>query len=122
MKKGWVFLAVVLIVIAYLLPSPLGSGRSDRQTYTASATSVESARPTQRPTRRPDPTPKPTARPVATQAPATTTYVLNMNTHKFHKPTCSSVDQMKESNKWYFEGTREEVIAMGYDPCGRCHP
>lgn len=49
-------------------------------------------------------------------------YVLNTNTHKFHKPTCSSVDQMKDKNKLEFTGTREEVIAMGYEPCGRCNP
>lgn len=61
-------------------------------------------------------------RPVATTPPATTTYILNKNTKKFHYPTCSSVNQMKDSNKWYYEGTRDEVIAMGYDPCGRCHP
>lgn len=51
-----------------------------------------------------------------------TDYVLNTNTHKFHYPDCSSVDQMKESNKRFYTGTREEVIAMGYDPCKRCNP
>lgn len=51
-----------------------------------------------------------------------TDYVLNTSTYKFHKPSCSSVDQMKESNKWYYTGTREEVINMGYDPCKRCNP
>ncbi len=49
-------------------------------------------------------------------------YVLNTNTHKFHYPNCSSVDQMKESNKLFYTGTRDEVIAMGYDPCKRCKP
>ncbi|MBQ5523483.1 MAG: hypothetical protein IIT86_11870 [Oscillospiraceae bacterium] len=50
------------------------------------------------------------------------TYIANTNTKKFHFPSCSSVSQMKESNKWYFTGTRDELIDMGYDPCGRCHP
>lgn len=50
------------------------------------------------------------------------TYILNTNTHKFHIPSCSSVGQMNESNKKEFTGTRDEVIGMGYDPCGRCHP
>lgn len=50
------------------------------------------------------------------------TYILNTNTHKFHYPGCSSVDDMKEKNKQEFYGTRDEAIAMGYDPCGRCHP
>jgi hypothetical protein len=49
-------------------------------------------------------------------------YVLNTNSHKFHYPDCPSVDQMKDSNKKYFTGTREEVIEMGYDPCGNCDP
>lgn len=51
-----------------------------------------------------------------------TTYILNTNTKKFHYPSCSSVDQMSEKNRQEFTGTRDEVIAMGYDPCGRCHP
>ena len=50
------------------------------------------------------------------------TYVLNTNTKKFHYPTCPSVDQMKDKNKKYFSGTRDEVIDMGYEPCGRCKP
>lgn len=50
------------------------------------------------------------------------TYILNTNSHKFHDPSCSSVDQMNDSNKEEFTGTRDEVIAMGYEPCGRCNP
>ena len=51
-----------------------------------------------------------------------TTYVLNTNTMKFHYPTCSSVDDMKEKNKQIYTGSREEVIHMGYAPCERCNP
>ena len=50
------------------------------------------------------------------------TYVLNTNTKKFHYPTCSSVDDMKEKNKQTYTGSREEVINMGYVPCKRCNP
>lgn len=50
------------------------------------------------------------------------TYILNSNSHKFHDPSCSSVEQMSDSNKEEFTGTRDEVIAMGYEPCGRCNP
>lgn len=50
------------------------------------------------------------------------TYVLNTNTMKFHYPTCSSVDDMKEKNKQIYTGSREEVINMGYIPCKRCNP
>ncbi|MBQ5950953.1 MAG: MBL fold metallo-hydrolase [Lachnospiraceae bacterium] len=49
-------------------------------------------------------------------------YILNTSTKKFHYPNCRSVKQMKEKNKEYFHGTREEVIQRGYEPCGNCHP
>ena len=51
-----------------------------------------------------------------------TTYVLNTNTMKFHYPSCSSVDQMKEKNKEIYTGNREDIINMGYAPCKRCNP
>lgn len=49
-------------------------------------------------------------------------YILNTNTRKFHYPSCPSVEQMNESNKKPYTGTRNEIIAMGYDSCGRCFP
>lgn len=49
-------------------------------------------------------------------------YVINTNTRKFHYGTCSSVGKMKEKNKWYYTGTRDEIINMGYSPCGNCKP
>lgn len=49
-------------------------------------------------------------------------YVANKNTLKFHYPACPSVAKMKESNRWDFHGTREELIAKGYVPCKRCSP
>ena len=49
-------------------------------------------------------------------------YILNTNSKKFHYPSCGSVAKMKEKNKQDFYGTREEVIAAGYSPCGNCHP
>lgn len=51
-----------------------------------------------------------------------TTYILNTNTKKFHYPSCSSVDQMKDSNKQEYTGSRDDLIAQGYDPCKRCNP
>lgn len=51
-----------------------------------------------------------------------TTYILNANTKKFHYPSCSSVKQMKDSNKTEFTGTRDDLIFQGYDPCKRCNP
>lgn len=51
-----------------------------------------------------------------------TDYVLNTHTSKFHYPSCSSVSDIKPENIGYFTGSRDEVIAQGYKPCGRCKP
>ncbi len=55
-------------------------------------------------------------------APEGTSYIVNMNTGKFHYPSCDSVKDMKEKNKMYYEGTRDELIQQGYVPCKRCNP
>ena len=49
-------------------------------------------------------------------------YVLNTSSKRFHLPSCSSVDEMKPANREDFTGPREELIARGYKPCGRCNP
>ncbi len=49
-------------------------------------------------------------------------YVLNIGTDRFHFPDCKSVDDMKETNKEEFRGTRQELIDKGYKPCGNCKP
>ncbi len=49
-------------------------------------------------------------------------YVLNTNTKRFHYPTCKSVEDIKEKNKDYFQGSREALIAQGYRSCGNCNP
>lgn len=53
---------------------------------------------------------------------ANTEYVLNVNTKKFHKPTCSAAKQMKEENKQEYSGSRDDLIALGYEPCKKCNP
>ena len=47
---------------------------------------------------------------------------LNINTKKFHRPQCSSVDQMKEKNRQDSTMSYDEIIKKGYEPCGRCNP
>lgn len=54
--------------------------------------------------------------------PAAREYVLNTYRMKFHYPTCDSVTQMSPENREYYHGTREEIIAKGYSPCGNCKP
>lgn len=49
-------------------------------------------------------------------------YVLNTRSFKFHKPDCKGVKDMSAKNRQDFSGTREEVLSMGYDPCGICRP
>ena len=50
------------------------------------------------------------------------TYVLNTNTKKFHKPSCSSVKQMAAHNKKTVKEKRSTLIKEGYEPCKRCNP
>ena len=61
---------------------------------------------------------KETSAPVSTG----TEYILKTNTKKFHYPSCSSVKQMKASNKKEYTGSRDDLIAQGYDPCKKCNP
>ncbi len=91
--------------------------------------------PTPTPTPIPSPTPEPTIE--STRAPETSAttettvlvetaplmdYVLNTNTMKFHKPSCSSADKIKPENRKEVNSTRDDVISQGYDPCGNCNP
>lgn len=50
------------------------------------------------------------------------TYIVNTNTGRFHKPSCTSVKQMKESNRLERTTTRDELISEGYEPCRNCKP
>lgn len=52
----------------------------------------------------------------------TDTYIVNLNTKKFHKPSCSSISQMSEKNKKQYKGKRSSLINNGYEPCKNCNP
>ena len=89
--------------------SKLADGAQHEEQKTATAT--------------PTPSPEPEKQePVTGSEASQADYILNTNTKKFHYPTCSSVNDMKEKNKQEFFGTRDETIALGYSPCGRCKP
>ena len=49
-------------------------------------------------------------------------YVLNTNSHKFHLPSCSSVDTISPKNRKDVNESREQIIREGYAPCKRCNP
>jgi len=64
--------------------------------------------------------------PSTTPAPSTNTstsyYVLNTNTKKFHKSTCTYVDNIKSKNRKNSYASRESIINQGYSPCKVCKP
>ncbi len=47
------------------------------------------------------------------------TYVLNTSSKKFHKPDCNGLPTQNREDTTL---SRDEVIALGYDPCGKCDP
>ena len=50
------------------------------------------------------------------------TYILNTRSMKFHDPGCSGAADIKTENRQLYTGSREELIAQGYSPCGQCQP
>ncbi len=49
-------------------------------------------------------------------------YILNTNSKKFHKPTCSNAETISDKNRKESYETREELIAQGYSSAGCCKP
>lgn len=49
------------------------------------------------------------------------TYIGNKNSKIFHKPSCSSVSDMKDKNKVVLD-SREAAIQKGFKPCKKCNP
>lgn len=49
-------------------------------------------------------------------------YILNVKNKKFHKPDCSAASDISSANKQDFTGTRDQLIAKSYSPCGICKP
>ncbi len=54
-----------------------------------------------------------------TEDPEEAKYIGNVNSKKYHKPSCSGLPQ--EDNRSYFM-TKEAAEKAGYDPCGNCRP
>ena len=57
----------------------------------------------------------------ATQS-ASSAYILNTNSKKFHRSSCKLAKDISEKNKKNYSGSREELINRGYKPCGSCKP
>lgn len=138
MRRKWIW--IVAAIVVFLGIGAVKSNQDKKaaeesrsmvaatvETAAPTATPKPTAKPTATPAPTPELTPKPTATPAPTAEPTPTAppvkdYVLNTNTMKFHKTSCSSVKDIAEWNRKDFTGTREDVIAMGYQPCGKCHP
>lgn len=56
---------------------------------------------------------------VTTEAEPAEIFIGNKNSKKFHKEDCASLPV--EKNRVTLE-SREEAIALGYEPCGSCNP
>lgn len=102
------------VTIDYTTGDNYADGTQESESTDASSSTISNETPTVV-----EATPEPVAQEPASQG---TTYILNTNTHKFHYPSCGSVSQMKESNKQTYTGSRDDLIAQGYDPCKKCNP
>ncbi len=126
-KRPWLWVLVVLVLFGF---AGMGGDKEEAaQTDEAAVTRAMPAeeapaeQPQEDPAPEPEPEPEPAqAAPAAAPAPAVRDYVLNTNTMKFHVPSCSSVGDIAANNRQDFTGTRDDVLNMGYKPCGRCHP
>lgn len=49
-------------------------------------------------------------------------YVLNTNSKKYHRPSCSAVGKIKAKNKKEGSYVKSTLEAMGYTPCSICTP
>ena len=53
---------------------------------------------------------------------ALSSYVINTNTGRFHRPDCASATQMKPENRKDVTASRDELVQEGYEPCKQCKP
>lgn len=49
-------------------------------------------------------------------------YVLNTNTKKIHKSTCSSVSTIAPHNYQEYTGDINDLLSQGYSKCKACNP
>ena len=60
-----------------------------------------------------------TTKRITTTTEKRTTYVLNTESKKFHHITCK---RLPTKNREDVTMSREEIVSMGYEPCGFCKP
>lgn len=103
---------------------PVQSRKSPLESVTAAASQLEKPAEGEKPAVEPAPTPepeKPAAEPASAQEPEEGPVVIgNKNSKKYHELGCSSIEDMKESNRIELESAAV-AEAGGYKPCARCH-
>jgi len=50
------------------------------------------------------------------------TYILNVNSKKFHNSNCSNAKRITEINRSVYTGLRDDLISQGYEPAKCCNP
>jgi len=50
------------------------------------------------------------------------TFVVNAGTGKFHRPSCRYADGIAEEKRLVINGTRDDMVERGYEPCKVCNP
>lgn len=51
-----------------------------------------------------------------------TTYIINTNTMKIHKPDCQYAQSISEKNRWDYTGLISDLLDDNYTICGSCKP
>ena len=59
---------------------------------------------------------------VPTATDTLTDYILNTSTKKFHINDCGQTRNIKEDNKLYYVGDRDDLLKDGYSPANCCDP
>ena len=49
-------------------------------------------------------------------------WILNIKSHRFHRPDCAGAKDIKPDNRQDFHGLRSALIEQGFRPCGSCKP
>lgn len=97
---------------------------TEATTTAAETTTAATEPPTEAPTEAPTAPPAPAQEETPAEQPAANvfTYVINTDSGIFHYPSCSSAKRISDANRSEYTGTRDDLIAQGYDPCGTCKP
>ncbi|MDE5755072.1 MAG: VanZ family protein [Oscillospiraceae bacterium] len=49
-------------------------------------------------------------------------YWINTDSGKFHSASCHTIKNQEDPHWQVYSGNREDLISLGYDPCGVCEP